>query len=618
MNNKKYEYIMNEREISEFCTKSFLEQFKTDKKTWIVLILVMLFLLLLSPRAAAALLIALALVYLMIFLQSHAAMKKALSGKQWAVGIEDDRLIVLRDGNYSEIFCKSMELIRVTRRLLMLGYMRPDKRAAWVIIPLRVFARAQESEEFLEEFRCSFTKAEKGAKAADIQEQDSLVFSYMVNEERWAHFQMEAVDMINGGTFGKTFNINSLVLGGVLAAVALWLNLSSGALKPLLVGYGMIIVLIILLRSRYRNPEKRLRKQAESSAVKSWECGLRRISLEEKGIVASVPRGKNFYQWESMEWLVETGEAFYIFHKDKMNFVAIAKESFKDLNQIEEMHRLCGQKGIKEESVKKRRHIPDWIFILALAAAFVLCMISVTIKAFRDSKKEMERVSGYLEYGMEQETKEQKSEGTENIKKSPEDRGGLENWVAVIESTGLHVSEETVESVWTAMTDYGLWEIVESDPYTWILMYMAAPVNQDEGVREYSKELFWFDFEGMDLTTDYQRILKGMLALSEGGSLDEVKDIQVNTDDVDWEKGSGTVEVSLSYKGEVYCFNMEAEYDWIDSKVLGILNSLLAAEEPEKLFYATWDGGQGVIVFFCTKEWKEQFEKKTGLELVCY
>ena len=340
--------------------------------------------------------------------------------------------------------------------------------------------------------------------------------------------------------------------------------------------------------------------------------------MEEKGIVASVPRGKNFYQWESMEWLVETGEAFYIFHKDKMNFVAIAKESFKDLNQIEEMHRLCGQKGIKEVSVKKRRHIPDWIFILALAAAFVLCMISVTIKAFRDSKKEMERVSGYLEYGMEQETKEQKSEGTENIKKSPEDRGGLENWVAVIESTGLHVSEETVESVWTAMTDYGLWEIVESDPYTWILMYMAAPVNQDEGVREYSKELFWFDFEGMDLTTDYQRILKGMLALSEGGSLDEVKDIQVNTDDVDWEKGSGTVEVSLSYKGEVYCFNMEAEYDWIDSKVLGILNSLLAAEEPEKLFYATWDGGQGVIVFFCTKEWKEQFEKKTGLELVCY
>ena len=135
---------------------------------------------------------------------------------------------------------------------------------------------------------------------------------------------------------------------------------------------------------------------------------------------------------------------------------------------------------------------------------------------------------------------------------------------------------------------------------------------------------------------------------------------------MDWEKGSGTVEVSLSYKGEVYCFNMEAEpytlksmyrdpiprsptdhspsspsrpipqflpihaARWtqlpqpnflipqIDSKVLGILNSLLAAEEPEKLFYATWDGGQGVIVFFCTKEWKEQFEKKTGLELVCY
>ncbi len=181
------------------------------------------------------------------------------------------------------------------------------------------------------------------------------------------------------------------------------------------------------------------------------------------------------------------------------------------------------------------------------------------------------------------------------------------------------MSEEAVESVWTAMTEYDLLEAVESDPYTWLLMYMAAPAYDEEGtVREGSKELFWFDFEGMDLTTDYNHILDGMLELSKGSSLDEIGDIQVNTDDVDWETGSGNIEVGLSYQDEIYRFDMNVEYDWIDSKVLGIFNSLLEPEGSEKMFYVTWDGGQGVIVFFCTKEWKEQFEAKTGLELMRY
>lgn len=181
------------------------------------------------------------------------------------------------------------------------------------------------------------------------------------------------------------------------------------------------------------------------------------------------------------------------------------------------------------------------------------------------------------------------------------------------------MSEEAVESVWTAMTEYDLLEAVESDPYTGLLMYMAAPAYDEEGtVREGSKELFWFDFEGMDLTTDYNHILDGMLELSKGSSLDEIGDIQVNTDDVDWETGSGNIEVGLSYQDEIYRFDMNVEYDWIDSKVLGIFNSLLEPEGSEKMFYVTWDGGQGVIVFFCTKEWKEQFEAKTGLELMRY
>lgn len=110
---------------------------------------------------------------------------------------------------------------------------------------------------------------------------------------------------------------------------------------------------------------------------------------------------------------------------------------------------------------------------------------------------------------MEQKTKDWENERTQGSKKNPQIRLQLEGWAGVLESTGLYVPKEAVESVFTAMT----------------------------------------------------------------------------------------------------------EYDWIDSEVLGILNSLLESEGSEKMFYITWDGGQGVIVFFCNREWKEQFEKKTGLKL---
>lgn len=266
--------------------------------------------------------------------------------------------------------------------------------------------------------------------------------------------------------------------------------------------------------------------------------------------------------------------------------------------------------------MKKRRHIPNWVFIVLLAVLFLLCMVSMVIGTFWDESKEKKRLSDSFESGMEQKTKDWENERTQGGKNNPQIRLQLEGWAGVLESTGLYVPKEAVESVWTAMTEYDLLEAVESDPYRWLLMYMAAQGYDQEGTaREYLKEVFWFDFEGMDLTADYENIIEGMLALSEGSSLDEVRDIQVNTDDVDWENGSGTIEVSLSYKGKIYRYDMDVEYDWIDSEVLGILNSLLESEGSEKMFYITWDGGQGVIVFFCNREWKEQFEKKTGLKL---
>lgn len=103
--------------------------------------------------------------------------------------------------------------------------------------------------------------------------------------------------------------------------------------------------------------------------------------------------------------------------------------------------------------------------------------------------------------------------------------------------------------------------------------------------------------------------------LVEDGSLDTVTNISEDDSKVDWERGKGTITVSLEWEGQTYHWDMRVYYDWLDSDVLGILNALLTEQKSQKLFYAAGDNGQGAIIFFCTAEWAENFMEATGLEL---
>lgn len=169
------------------------------------------------------------------------------------------------------------------------------------------------------------------------------------------------------------------------------------------------------------------------------------------------------------------------------------------------------------------------------------------------------------------------------------------------------------------MTEYGMQNQIEGNPYTWLLTSLGAPNYDEDGkISGYSHDVFWFDFEGIDISTDYIDVLNGMLALAKGSCLDTVTDISEDTAKVNWEKGKGTVTVSLECEGETYHWDMDVKYDWIDGEVLGVLNTLLIQGDSEENFYMTGDNGQGAIVFFCTEEWAENFREATGLELVKY
>ncbi|MDE5938719.1 MAG: hypothetical protein K2H37_06535 [Lachnospiraceae bacterium] len=547
-----YEYVMEPSEIREFCLTVYLEQLKYSKRTGVRLLLILAAELLFIPEAAAFTVLVLALMLLAVGIYNYAVTVKLLSGQQGSLWIEGGKLKARRR-DYSEISCRHIGLIRKTKHLLLLGYMQGVRRPAWFVIPLRVFGDGQELDLFLSMLRRPQAQEEcLDHNSQQNVEAEFLRFSYRLDGERWVRLQKGAADLINGGSLGRT------------------------------------------ARLYCRDPEKAIRKQLKSPEIAARACGLWQISLAENGVSVTMPADlTNTFAWTSLAWLLETEEAFYLFHRDKKHFVMIAKESFLSWDQVHLFHRICADHGIQKNTSKKARYVPGWLVGLLFGLFLLVCAGIFTVKIFLDSRSTPGSVLGDT-YG----------------------RVPLEEQVEVLSSLGLHVPEETVESVRSSMVEYGLYDLVEESPYTWLLTDMGAPAYDEEwNLTGYSEEVFWFDFEGFDISTDYIDVLNGMLALAQGSALDGVSDIRENTEDVNWERGRGTAGVSLVWKEQTYSYDMEVYNDWIDGRVLGIFNPLLEQEGSRKYFYAAGDNGQGAIVFFCTPEWAEQFTQKTGLAL---
>lgn len=585
---RRYEYVMDEAEIREFCLRAFLEQLKCSKKTGIRLLVILAAELLLVPEAAALTVLLMAVTVAAVGIYNYAATSKILRGQPGSVWIEDGRLKAQRR-DYGEIPCQDIKLLRRTKRLLMMGYMQGARRPVWFMIPLRSFRDGHEVDLFLAALRDPVTQE-------NYYDQAYLRFQFQIDGERWVRLQKGAADLINGGSLGRSARTNGILIWGSVMTVVLTVVscLISGRFHWMFVCYGFVLAVLMCLRLYCLDPEKPIRNQLKQPEVAARACGLWQVSLTEEGVSLAMPAGiRNVYLWASLAWLLETEEAFYLFHKDKKHFVMIAKESFLSWDQVDLFHRICADHGIQKIVPKKARYVPGWL-IWTLLGVFLLALFGIVmVRAFLTERDEPGVVSVDVY-----------------------ERVPLEEQVEVLESLGLQVPEETAASVRSSMEEYGMYDLVEESPYTWLLTDMGAPTYDEEwNVTGYAADVFWFDFEGFDISTDYIDILNGMLALAEGSCLDDVTDIREDMTDADWESGRGTVTVSLRWKGEPYEWDMEMYNDWIDVSVLGILNPLLEQEGSQEYFYATGDNGQGAIVFFCTQEWAEQFTQKTGLVL---
>lgn len=602
---KKYSFQMTEEEVGELCLRALWERLLLQLSKCLlllaVLILECIFLSWIMAQALVILLIFLLLLFVVCIVLNISAMKKQLCGKTRTVGVEDGILKQHMEGElYSEIPCSSITEVRMTRHLLMLGLRQAPKAIAWYPIPLRVFADEQERDSFVESIRNPQIQAGESSAVSDMgehgetSEQEYFRLSFQVGEEEWVRMMTVATENLPARTPGEQKGrlvwIVLAVVFSVLSCGVVCFFPSTARIIYIMPCAGTIIFLL-LLRNRMENPEKRIRAQIRKGIAQSNTWGVWNASVTEMGIRQRV-LGKNsvIIPWESLLCVVETDAELLFYQKDRRHFGVLPKMGLESREQVESLKGLCREKHVEVLVGKRKKYVPNWLFPLLIAVMLVGYLLAYVCLISGDAWKVP--VPGYVSF---------------------------DEQVSVLRSFGFTIPEEMEETLGAYMEEYEMTLYVERYPYTWLLSNLPW-VDEEERADwgQDGAEIFWFDFEGWDIYTDYIRVLEGMQKLSTGSILDDVGNIREDTGNMDWEKGTGTITVSLEWNGQEHSWKMDVNNDWIDAKVLGIYNGLLEKEGISERFYMTGDDGQGAFVFYCTKEWASAFEDATGLDLETY
>lgn len=128
-----------------------------------------------------------------------------------------------------------------------------------------------------------------------------------------------------------------------------------------------------------------------------------------------------------------------------------------------------------------------------------------------------------------------------------------------------------------------------------------------------SDRVYALDTEVFDVGNMYALFLQGLQSIS----TEELTFGPVSQDDskVEWEEGTGTLNISFQLNGKDCAMDLEVNTDWLDCTALNKVNGLLKAQGIEKRFYAAWNNYQGMTIFYNTPDWAKQFRSKTGTQL---
>lgn len=178
-----------------------------------------------------------------------------------------------------------------------------------------------------------------------------------------------------------------------------------------------------------------------------------------------------------------------------------------------------------------------------------------------------------------------------------------------LEKLGITCEDETFLEEMDQYTDD-----LEYDKVLGLLCYLGFG-EYDEKTWEWTPSecgVYWFDAEVLNVDTMYSDFLLGVSALGDG-ELDFTNVLE-DYSAVDWEHGTGTVNISFDWQGCTYSMNAQMMNDWFDVSVMETMCDIIGRKSDKNLYYA-YDGGQGYLLFFGDSQWAKEFERVTGINI---
>ena len=580
----KYTFTYTKKEFMEFCVRAWWDMRRKRPVVLLGFLLLLFIYSLILKRFPYEFLIGFVIGFVICFALEIGIFyiknaKKQLLQER-SIWIEDGILKSHTPSSYHETPCSQISRIIESKRLLMLGVSQTKNQTSWFVIPTRVFSNAKEQYDFIQNL-----KSPVSVPLNTAPETEDFHFSFFMDIDKWVRFETEARFVFRDRASHNFKTVLSHLIYYILLYISCICFLYLLDLGSIFSAVAAVFFIALLPLRRMLSPEKAIRKNMQNSSAQSNLLGNWDICFTASGISYSVTqKSKVFLPWTEFSLIAETEHAFYILRKDSRQFIPLPKSCLSGYEQALACIQYCRMKGLLPVQIQKARYVPHWLFRIMIAFSFCILLTSGMWHAYRKPEPVLY------------------------------DSPTMEMQVSILRSLGLTISDERIEEI--LPEDETIREIIKDYPYTWLLTSLGMPEhNENFEITGYSEEVFWFDYEGWDLETDYIHILEGMAALAKGSAIDQVENIRVDTTNVDWEEGRGTLTVTLDYNGKTLSYPMKVLYDWIDSDVLNIYNTLLKDTNSAEYFYAMGDDGQGVIIFFCSEDWADHFEKMTNIKL---
>lgn len=301
--------------------------------------------------------------------------------------------------------------------------------------------------------------------------------------------------------------------------------------------------------------------------------------------------GRTITSYRQLRSICES-EHFLILTQEHTLYSAIRKDSVTG-GTVEELLDFLFEKGSGIKKKKLRSPLPGkivWVSFIVFSVLGVLLALwlSPPVQAFLHRQQP---INNYMSY--------------ESIAQELEELGitGIDDaLIAELEAYDVEYDYVYSYDVGNKALDMLCWAgMGEYDPDTW------AWTPSNSGV-------YWFDMEVMDLNTMYTDFLTGVRSLSPQEL--NFSSIKEDRNWMDTEKNIvHPQQVSFDWNGTSYTLEAAVMYDWFDITVAADLAELVKAENTGSSLYFAYDGGQGILVFYGTSQWCNDFEKATGIDL---